>query len=120
MVLHTWNQRLEPHPHIHAVVPGSGPSLDGTKWVPCRYTQPTRRKPSQPFLVGVRALGHRFRDAFLRGERRLMKTGRLKVVDDREVKAMLDELQAGDWVVHIQPPPGKTNDPADVLKYLAR
>jgi hypothetical protein len=24
-VLHTWNQRLEHHPHIHALVPGMGP-----------------------------------------------------------------------------------------------
>ena len=30
MVLHTWNQRLGHHPHLHALVPGSGPSLDGT------------------------------------------------------------------------------------------
>ncbi len=28
-VLHTWNQRLEQHAHIHALVPGSGPSIDG-------------------------------------------------------------------------------------------
>ena len=26
MVLHTWNQRLEPHWHVHALVPGGGPS----------------------------------------------------------------------------------------------
>ena len=36
MVLHTWNQRLEHHPHVHALVPGGGPSRDGTRWVPCR------------------------------------------------------------------------------------
>ena len=33
MVLHTWNQRLEHHPHLHALVPGGGPSLDGQQWV---------------------------------------------------------------------------------------
>ena len=33
-------------------VPGSGPSLDGTQWVPCRHTQATRRKPATPFLAG--------------------------------------------------------------------
>ena len=33
MVLHTWNQRLEHHPHLHALVPGGGPSRDGRRWV---------------------------------------------------------------------------------------
>jgi len=27
MVLHTWNQKLDAHVHLHAVVPGGGPSL---------------------------------------------------------------------------------------------
>ena len=27
MVLHTWNQKLDSHIHVHAVVPGGGPSL---------------------------------------------------------------------------------------------
>ncbi|XZE18996.1 transposase [Pirellulaceae bacterium SH449] len=30
-VLHTWNQRLGHHPHVHLAVPGNGPSLDGTR-----------------------------------------------------------------------------------------
>ena len=30
MVLHTWNQRLDAHWHVHCVVPGGGPSLDGS------------------------------------------------------------------------------------------
>src|SRR5213079_3519829 len=29
-VLHTWGQNLHHHPHIHCVVPGGGPSPDGT------------------------------------------------------------------------------------------
>ena len=32
-VLHTWGQTLQHYPHVHGVVPGSGPSLDGTRWV---------------------------------------------------------------------------------------
>ena len=27
MVLHTWNQRMDSHWHVHALVPGAGPSL---------------------------------------------------------------------------------------------
>src|SRR5260370_8874182 len=31
-VLHTWNQRLEHHPHLHCVVPAGGLSADGQRW----------------------------------------------------------------------------------------
>jgi len=29
-VLHTWNQKLGLHPHVHCVVPAAGLSLDHT------------------------------------------------------------------------------------------
>src|SRR5437763_8084583 len=32
-VLHTWNQKLELHPHAHCVVPAGGLSLDHSAWV---------------------------------------------------------------------------------------
>jgi Transposase zinc-binding domain/Putative transposase len=32
-VLHTWNQKLEFHPHIHCVVPAGGLSADHSRWV---------------------------------------------------------------------------------------
>ena len=31
-VLHTWNQELGFHPHVHALVPGGGPSEDQSDW----------------------------------------------------------------------------------------
>jgi hypothetical protein len=120
MVLHTWNQRLGHHAHVHALVPGSGPSLDGTRWVPCRMTQATRTKPAKPFLVDNQELGRRFRDSYVRGVRRLINAGMLEVEDPAELIAILDDVQACDWVVYIQPPPQETSDPEDVLKYLAR
>jgi hypothetical protein len=120
MVLHTWNQRLGHHPHIHALVPGSGPSLDGTRWVPCRYTKATRKKPAKPFLVDNKALGRRFRDSYVRGLRRLLQAGQLEIDDAAQLKTILAEVATRDWVVYIQPPPKDSSDPEDVLKYLAR
>jgi hypothetical protein len=32
-VLHTWNQQLHPHWHVHLLVPGAGPSVAGDRWV---------------------------------------------------------------------------------------
>jgi hypothetical protein len=120
MVLHTWNQRLGHHPHVHALVPGSGPSRDGTRWVPCRYTQATRKKPATPFLVDHAELGRRFRDSYVRSVRRLIKAGVMEIDDLAKVDAILADVQASDWVVYIQPPPQEASDPADMLKYLAR
>ncbi len=92
MVLHTWNQRLEHHPHIHALVPGSGPSLDGQSWVPCGYTRATKSKPSKPFLVDNKKLGRKFRDSYLSGVKRLLRTAQLKIDDHSALHAMLKTL----------------------------
>ena len=54
-VLHTWGQSLLHHPHVHCVVPGGGPSLDGTRWVACR----------PGFFLPVRVLSRVFRRLFL-------------------------------------------------------
>src|SRR5262250_1703591 len=35
-VLHTWNQKLKLHPHVHCVVPAGGLSLDHTRWIKSR------------------------------------------------------------------------------------
>ena len=32
-ILHTWNQRLQHHPHIHSVVPAGGLSPDHSHWI---------------------------------------------------------------------------------------
>jgi hypothetical protein len=120
MVLHTWNQRLGHHPHIHAVVPGSGPSLEGNRWTKCRYTKATRRKPARPFLVDNKRLGRRFRDHYVSGVRRLIATEQLQVEDRAALQKLLKEVSECDWVVFIQPPPKASSDPTDVLKYLAR
>ena len=38
--LHTWNQEMQPHPHVHFVVPAGGLSLDGMTWVPFHQAKP--------------------------------------------------------------------------------
>src|SRR5215471_1231956 len=35
--LHTWNQKLEHHPHLHCVVPAGGLSPDHRRWIHPRY-----------------------------------------------------------------------------------
>lgn len=49
-VLHTWNQELQPHPHVHFILPCGGLSPDGTRWIPFRQRQSKSRRqsPSRP------------------------------------------------------------------------
>ena len=54
-VLHTWNQKLEHHPHVHCVVPEGGVAPDGSLWV---------RPPYNCFLP-VKAMAKAFRGKFL-------------------------------------------------------
>lgn len=35
-VLHNWGQPLSYRSHLHCIVPGGGPSPDGTRWIACR------------------------------------------------------------------------------------
>ena len=119
-VLHTWNQRLGHHPHIHFVVPGNGPSLDGTKWIDCRMTKGTRSKPSQPFLVDNKELGREFRDLFLKRLTRKIKQGIIVPADAAEIATIIQELSVIDWVAFIQGPPKQDCGGELVLKYLTR
>ena len=45
MVLHTWDQQLRAHFHVHCVITGGGLSLDGERWIKShpRYLFPVRR-----------------------------------------------------------------------------
>ena len=119
-VLHTWNQRLGHHPHVHIVVPGNGPSIDGTKWIDCRMTKGTRSEPSKPFLVDNKELGRDFRDLFLKQLAKKIKQGIIIPEGAAQTEAIIKELSVIDWVVFIQGPPKKDCGGELVLKYLTR
>ena len=113
-VLHTWGQNLHHHPHVHCVVPGGGPSLDGTRWVGCR----------PGFFLPIRVLSRLFRRLFLDALRGAFEVGGLKFFGDlaglAEPDAFTAKLRAVrqiEWVVYAKPPFG---GPAQVLAYLSR
>jgi len=114
MVLHTWGQTLQHHPHVHCVVPGGGPSLDGTRWVACR----------PGFFLPVRVLSRLFRRLFLRELENAFGAGKLRffgklanLADPQAFARRLGELRRLDWVVYAKPPFG---GPEQVLAYLGR
>jgi hypothetical protein len=113
-VLHTWGQTLTHHPHVHCVVPGGGPSLDGTRWVACR----------PGFFLPVRVLSRLFRRLFLDELRAAFEAGELGFFGDLANLAekaafarRLGELRRVEWVVYAKPPFGS---PEQVLAYLGR
>ncbi len=127
MVLHTWNQRLEHHPHVHLLVPGSGPSLDGKRWIECQQTKATSSSPSKPTLVDNKKLSAEFSKRFLRKLKSRHRRGKLEIEGElatlQEPLAwakFTDSLLEHDWCVFIQRPPTAESSPEHVLKYLAR
>src|ERR1700726_3492218 len=93
-VLHTWGSALTHHPHVHMIVPGGGPSLDGERFVPCR-----RR-----FFLPVRVLSRLFRRLMLEklaaayGQRRLTLQGsHARLAMGNAFAALLKPLRRKNW-----------------------
>jgi len=113
-ILHTWGQTLQPHPHVHCVVPGGGLSSDHTAWV----SSGTR------FFLPVKVLSRVFRGKFVAGLRRAFQRNQLRffgeclpLAQEKNFLAFLRTLFQQDWVVYAKPPFG---GPQHVLHYLAR
>jgi hypothetical protein len=119
-VLHTWNQRLGHHPHIHLMVPGNGPSLDGQRWVDCRMEWCRKSKQMKPFLVDNKELGRDFRDLFLNCLTKLVESGKIEIEEAGFIADLIDELRLQDWVAFIEGPPKPGCPASQMLKYLTR
>lgn len=113
-VLHTWNQKLMHHPHLHCVVPSGGLSPDRSQWMRCR----------QGFFLPVKVLGRLFRGKFLAFLGDAFRKKKLRLVGaltnlrkPAEFDRFLRQLRGANWVVFAKQPFG---GPEHVIKYLAR
>jgi hypothetical protein len=113
-LLHTWGQNLHHHPHVHCVVPGGGPSPDGTRWVSCR----------PGFFLPVRVLSRLYRRLFLEALQGAFEAGRLgffgdlaRLAEPAAFTRLIADMRKIDWVVYAKPPFG---GPEQVLAYLGR
>jgi hypothetical protein len=114
-VLHTWDQQLRPHFHLHGLVPGGALTFDRRKWVRARHR----------YLFPVRALSKVFRGKFLDGLHRLFDEGRLVFPDAVPAvaplaeapvfRALCAELRRLPWVVYSKAP---FAGPDQLLNYL--
>lgn len=113
-VLHTWDQTLRHHPHLHCVVPGGGLSVKGEGWHSCR----------RGFFLPVNVLARLFRRLFLEGLERAYEKGKLGfhgacafLVKPTAFDRLLKSVRAREWWVYAKPPFG---GPPQVLSYLGR
>jgi hypothetical protein len=132
MVLHTWNQKLDSHWHVHALVPGGGPGLssnglsDGS-WSEASAPVVEGFDDSRPYLVDAINLRRQFRKFAIAHLQRLRKRGKLKLggtlkhlrLDDAW-DAMIDQIGGQEWVSYIEPPPQESSRPQHVVRYLTR
>jgi Putative transposase/Transposase zinc-binding domain len=113
-VLHTWNQKLQLHPHVHCVVPAGGLSLDHTRWI--------RSRPH--FFLPIQVLRRGFRGKFVAALKSAFEHGQLHLsgnlallTQPKIFAAWLRPLFRKDWIVYSKPPFG---GPDYVLQYLGR
>jgi hypothetical protein len=104
-VLHTWDQQLRPHFHVHCLVAGGVPVTTG--W----------RSARPGFLFAVRALSRVFRAKFLDLVEQAAIRGELPLPDAPGLTQLLARLRRKPWVVFAKRP---FRSPATVLSYLAR
>src|SRR5450432_584793 len=112
-VLHTWNQKLQHHPHVHCVVAAGGLSRDHTSWV---------RPHNARFFLPQGVLSKVFRGKFLEALQCAHASGQLQfhgllrgLAQPRLFHGLIRQLYAPRWVVYCKPPFG---GPEQALRYL--
>ena len=114
-VLHTWDQQMRPHPHLHCLVPAGGIAPDQSRWIRTRHPR---------FFLPGKVLAKMFRGKFLALLRRAYRRNKLRLgglLTAWKKPAVFDrlyrQLKRLNWVVDARAPFGS---PEHVLKYLAR
>lgn len=110
LVLHTWGQGMQRHPHVHFIVTGGALVREHNR----SYWQAAKRQ----YLFPVKKLSNDFRKAFCDGVRKLFEQEKL----DRQacafnVDVVLESAENKDWEVYIQPP---LYGPDKLIEYLGR
>jgi len=113
-ILHTWDQRLLDHFHLHFLVPAGALSADKSRWIDCKGN----------FLFPVRALSPVFREKFMDhfeatyAKNELIFPGLTEPLGTpKGFNGLVNRCYLNNWVVNIREP---INKPEYVLDYLGR
>jgi hypothetical protein len=103
-MLHTWDQKLGLHPHIHCLVPSAGLTLDG------KFKRITKKGK---YLHTVEMMSKAFRDNMLkRLKKQLQKTNQLITY-----QPIIDKVWSKEWNVFSEP---SFSNAEHVIKYLGQ
>jgi hypothetical protein len=113
-VLHTWDQDLQFHPHLHLVVTGGGLDPSANRWVPAKNS----------FLLPVKALSQIVRGKFLDALRETFHEGKLSfrgntesLKEESTFDRFLKKLRRQKWVAYSKKP---FDGAQHVYAYLSR
>jgi len=113
-ILHTWDQKLLAHFHLHCVIPAGVLTFDGTRWIHSRKN----------FLFPVKAMSKVFRGKFMDYlkkayiQDKMIFPGQIAdLASDDHFSQLINQLWKKNWVVYSKPP---FNGPAKVFDYLGR
>ena len=110
-VLHTWDQQLRPHFHVHCLIASGALVKDKKRWI----------AGGSRFLFPVRALSKTFRGKFLAGLKALFDSSELKLPaefsSNVKQRQLIRKLFKKSWVVYSKPP---FAGPRKLLDYLSR
>ena len=113
-ILHTWDQTLMDHFHLHCVIPSGCLSLDDSQWIAGR----------ENFLFRVELLSGVFQGKFIHYLEKAFEKGKLifpgktqPLGTSKGFRDLKNQLWAKNWVVYSKPP---FAGPEQVLDYLGR
>ncbi len=113
-VLHTWNQKLLDHFHLHCIIPAGALSFDKKKWIMGR----------EEYLFKVESLGKEFRNRYLSKLEKTYEKGELRFTgnsksfaDKQNFMNLIKKLRGKQWITYSKRPFG---GPEQVLEYLGR
>ena len=104
--LHTWDQKLKAHFHLHCLVAGGAVSKDGACWTPCKGN----------YLFNKEALSLVFRGKFMDLLSHARRCGKFKFAGNKYEK-LKNKLYTKKWIIDVRDP---VKSPEHVLEYLAR
>jgi len=113
-ILHTWEQKLLEHIHLHCVIPGGVISEDKTRWIGTKGN----------YLFNADALSMVFREKFIDYLKKARSKGNLefpgataKYETEEGFSELISRLRAKNWVVYSKKP---FAGPEQVLDYIGR
>lgn len=113
-VLHTWNQKLMDHFHLHCIIPAGALSFDRKRWIDAR----------RKYLFRVQSLAKEFQRRYLNKLEKEYRKGTLSLngragryKDEQQFLKLLSGLWDKQWITYAKQPFG---GPEQVLEYLGR